>query len=162
MPQRERRTRARWRTVLFSEQSRFLLAHADGRTCLYRRREKSYAPICVQQVFGGGKIETRSCSITSLRTSMVECFSMTMPDHMLHVLVENFCRPGLKPNGPSTNALDQRVCRRNPPPQTLLQLCTALQHKWRNILHRDVQHLIASMHRRCQAVIRARGGHNRY
>ena len=49
-----------------------------------------------------------------------------------------------------------------PPPQRVTQLLTALQHGRLNITRRVVQRLIASMCRRCQVVIRARGGHNRY
>ena len=57
----------------------------------------------------------------------------------------------------------QRVHRENPPPppKTLPQRLTAPQHQWQNI-PRDVQCLIGSMHHCCQAVVRARGGHNRY
>ena len=45
--------RARW-TVLFSDESRFLLSHADGCTRGYRCQGD--APNCVHQVdrFGGG------------------------------------------------------------------------------------------------------------
>ena len=55
-----------------------------------------------------------------------------------------------------------RVRRRNSPPQTHPQRLTTLHRKWQNIPQRVVQLFIVSMHCRCQAVISARGGHNRY
>ena len=50
--------------------------------------------------------------------------------------------------------------QRNPRPQTRLQHLTAMQHDRQNIPQRLVQRVIASIRRRCQAVIRVRGGQN--
>ena len=49
---------ARWRRVLFTDESRFLLRRADGRARVYRRRNERYARNCVQQAdrFGGGSV----------------------------------------------------------------------------------------------------------
>jgi len=49
-------TRQRWRTLLFTDESRFVLSRADGRVRLYRRRNERYADCCVLQRdrFGGG------------------------------------------------------------------------------------------------------------
>ena len=44
--------RVRWYTVIFSDESRFRLMHADGRIRVYRRRGERYADACVNQVDG--------------------------------------------------------------------------------------------------------------
>ena len=48
----------RWRTVWFSDESRFLLQRADGRARVYRRRNERFATNCIQEVdrFGGGSV----------------------------------------------------------------------------------------------------------
>ena len=50
------RTRQDWRTILFSDESRFALSNSDGRIRVYRRRNERYADCCVLQRdrFGGG------------------------------------------------------------------------------------------------------------
>ncbi|XP_071118579.1 uncharacterized protein [Haliotis cracherodii] len=52
------RPRAWWRTVLFSDESRFMLNRADGGARVYRRRNERYAAHCVQQAdrFGDGSV----------------------------------------------------------------------------------------------------------
>ena len=47
-----------WNTVLFSDESRFNLSHADGRVRVYRRKGERFAPVCVRQHdrFGGGGV----------------------------------------------------------------------------------------------------------
>ena len=49
-------TRQDWRTILFSDESRFALSNSDGRIRVYRRMNERYADCCVLQRdrFGGG------------------------------------------------------------------------------------------------------------
>ena len=49
-------TRQDWRTILFSDESRFALSNSDGRIRVYRRRNECYADCCVLQRdrFGSG------------------------------------------------------------------------------------------------------------
>ena len=46
------------RTVVFSDESRFNLSHADGRVRVYRRRNERFAPNCILQHnhYGGGGV----------------------------------------------------------------------------------------------------------
>jgi transposase len=60
------------------------------------------------------------------------------------------------------NHLDKRVHQRQPPPQTLDQLCQMLEQEWRTIPRNYIRELIESMPRRCRAVLAASGGHTRY
>ncbi|KAK3108567.1 hypothetical protein FSP39_010793 [Pinctada imbricata] len=62
-----------WRNVWFSDESRFLLHRADGRSRVYRRRNESFAPNCVQQVdrFGGGSVMMWAAISYTGRTALV-------------------------------------------------------------------------------------------
>jgi len=62
-----------WRTVLFSDESRFLLRRADGRARVYRRRNERFAPNCVRQVdrFGGGSVMVWAGITHNFRTELV-------------------------------------------------------------------------------------------
>ena len=50
--------RAVWDLILFSDESRFNLSHADGRGSVYRRRGEPFADACVveRDRFGGGSV----------------------------------------------------------------------------------------------------------
>ena len=49
---------ARWRSVMFSDESRFCLKHNDARIRVWRRRGERFADCCVDRVtpFGGGSV----------------------------------------------------------------------------------------------------------
>ena len=51
-------TRRQWHNVIFSDESRFSLIHADGRVRVYRRRNERYAQCCVRERYrlGGGSV----------------------------------------------------------------------------------------------------------
>ena len=111
--QRLRWTRARRRTVLFSDKSPFLLSRGDGRTCVYRPCRERYALNCVQHVdrFGDGRVMVWAAIHRGGRTALVHVvgttdghqisdvilqrhvvnggmLSMTTPHH---VMVRSFC-----------------------------------------------------------------------
>jgi transposase len=54
--------------------------------------------------------------------------------------------PDLNPIEHLWDHLDKRVRQRQPPPQTLDQLCQMLQQEWRTIPRNNVRKLIESMH----------------
>lgn len=70
--------------------------------------------------------------------------------------------PDLSPIEHLWDELDRRVRLRQPPPQTLRQLFLALVEEWQNIPEARIRNLIASMGRRCNAVIAARGAQTHY
>ena len=84
LTQRHRRNRVRWarrmlanrrnwRDVVFSDESRFNLSHADGRQRVYRRRKERYAENCVIQhdKFGGGGVMVWGAINHNFRSSLV-------------------------------------------------------------------------------------------
>lgn len=64
----------RWRTVIFSDESRFLLRRPDGRARVYRRRHERFAANCVQEVdrFGGGSVMVWAGISYTGRTDLVQ------------------------------------------------------------------------------------------
>lgn len=52
--ERLRWTQRQWGAVLFTDESRFCVDHADGRERVWRRRGERYAPCCIRQVNGWG------------------------------------------------------------------------------------------------------------
>ena len=70
--------------------------------------------------------------------------------------------PDLSPIEHLWDELDRRLRVRNVPPATPDELFAVLQKDWETIPRQTIQHLIASMPRRCRAVIQANGGHTQY
>ena len=70
--------------------------------------------------------------------------------------------PDLSPIERLWDELDRRLRVRNVPPATPDELFAVLQEDWETIPRQTIQHLIASMPRRCRAAIQANGGHTRY
>lgn len=82
--------------------------------------------------------------------------------HHIRVLSWPAMSPDLNPIEHLWDELGRCVHNRINPPETLDQLRRALVAEWTNIPQAFIRNLIASMRRRCQAVIDARGGHTRY
>ena len=70
--------------------------------------------------------------------------------------------PDINPIEHLWDNLDKRIRRRQNPPTNVNELRTALLEEWNNIPQDDINKLVLSMRRRCQAVADARGGHTRY
>ena len=70
--------------------------------------------------------------------------------------------PDLNPIEHLWDNLDTRVRQRQNPPGNVNELRDALQEEWINIPQAQINNLIHSMRRRCQAVSNARGGHTRF
>ena len=70
--------------------------------------------------------------------------------------------PDISPIEHLWDELDRRLRVRNVPPTAPDELFAALQEDWETIPKQTMQHMIASMPRRCRAVIQANGGHTRY
>lgn len=70
--------------------------------------------------------------------------------------------PDLNPIEHVWNQLDRSVRKRPNAPQTIQELTQALIEEWENIPQESLHRLVRSMPRRCEEVIRARGGHTRY
>ena len=202
-------TRQRWRTVLFTDESRFVLSRADGRVRLYRRRNERYADCCVLQrdrfggggsvmVWGGiaygyrtpfvvidGNLNAQNTGKTFLGPHVVPLLQThnvittlqqdNATSHVARVNLEYLRNhnvdfiddwpsksPDLNPIKHLWDNLDRRVRRRLNPPNNVNELRAALLEEWNNIPQADINKLVLSMRRRCQAVSIAHGGHTRY
>lgn len=70
--------------------------------------------------------------------------------------------PDLNPIEHLWDQMKRRIRNRDNAPSNRIQLVQAIQEEWDNIPQRQIQNLIRSMNRRCEACITARGGHIRY
>ena len=202
-------TRQDWRTVLFSDDSRFALSNSDGRIRVYRRRGERYADCCILQRgrFGGGGCVMVWAGIGyGYRTQLVvidgNLNAQKYRDHVLaphvvpllqnHNVISIFQQDNARPHiardniqflpknninfiddwpskSPDLNPiehlwdnLDTRVRRRQNPPGNVNKLREDLLEEWNNIPQAQINNLIYSMRRRCQAVMNVRDGHTRY
>ena len=202
-------TRQRWRTILFTDESRFALSRGDGRVRLYRRRNERYADCCVLQrdrFGGGGSVMVWGGIAYGYRTRLVvidgnlnaqkyredilgphvvpllqthKVITTLQQDnatsHVARVNIQFLQNhnvdfiddwpsksPDLNPIEHLWDNLDRRVRRRPNPPNNVNDLRAALLEEWNNIPQADINRLVLSMRRLCQAVSIARGGHTRY
>jgi len=72
------------------------------------------------------------------------------------------CSPDINPIEHAWDLLQAAVSARPVQLASLQELRTALMEEWAAVPQRRLTSLIKSMRRRCQAVIRATGGHTRY
>ena len=82
--------------------------------------------------------------------------------HLANQQIETLPWPAVSPDlSPIEHVWDEveRRLRRRQDPANLQQLAVALQDIWNAIPQRQIQRVIHTMRRRCQAVIAARGGH---
>lgn len=82
--------------------------------------------------------------------------------HNVDVLPWPALSPDLSPIEHLWDQLDRRVRRRRQQPHTLNELRAALTEEWQRIPQMTINRLVASMRRRCVAVINSRGGFTRY
>ena len=87
-------------------------------------------------------------------------------DILRQQLINTLPWPSLSPNlSPIEHVwaeLGRRVRSRPVQPAYLQQLKAALNQEWQAIPQYIICRYVQSMHRRCQAVIQAKGGHTRY
>jgi hypothetical protein len=93
----------RWRTVWFSDESRFLLKRGDGRGRVYRRRNERFVNNCIQEVdrFGGGSVMMWAAISHTGKTALVHipgnltaqryCDEILQP-HVLPLMQQNNAR----------------------------------------------------------------------
>ena len=195
----------RWRSVLFTDESRFRLFNNDGRARVWRRRGERFANACITETdrFGGPSVMVwagiHHGGKTDLQFIAGNLTGMRYRDEILQPIVVPYVRrhhltlqqdnarphtaricgdflrqqaidvlpwpaysPDLSPIEHLWDNLDRRLRRRNPLPVNAIQLRDALQEEWDNIPQHQVQRLVCSMRRRCQAVLDMQGGHTRY
>ena len=67
--------RRQWDNVVFSDESRFNIHHADGRVRIYRCRNERFANICVRKVYpyGGWGVMVWAAINTNFKSDLVVC-----------------------------------------------------------------------------------------
>lgn len=197
-----------WRSVLFTDESRFTLQGPDGRQRVWRRTGERYS----QQMFArrtnffGGSVmawcgislEARtelhifgnasvnaSRYITEVLEDHVVPFAPYIGEEFLlmqdnarpHVAATTrlylndvgincmewpVCSPDMNPIEHVWDIMGRQVRARPVQPKSLGELRNALLEEWDRFPQESIANLIRSMPRRCQAVIKARGGNTKY
>ena len=93
---------------------------------------------------------------------MLQDSPLTLRQQCVSVLPWQLLSRDLKPIEHLWAELDRRVRSRAVQPVTLQQLEAVLIQEWQAIPQYIIRRYVFSMGRRCQAAIRARGGHTRY
>ena len=196
-----------WEAVLFSNESRFILDHSNGRIMVYHSVGERYKDACFRQrrAFGGGSVmvwggisahgRTPMAIINGNRNAHRYLKEVVRPNMLLFVrgqrrnmtfqqdnarphvarLIMNFLwhenvlvmawpsmSPDLSPIEHVWDKMDRRLRQRPNLPVTLQGLGETLQEVWLEIPPAFHANLVASMRRRCQECVNARGGHTHY
>lgn len=135
-----------------------LLHVVEGNLNAVRYRDEILRPIVLPQV--------RQHDLT-FQQDGARCHTARLSMEFLHaenidVLPWPAFSPDLSPIENLWNELDDRVRARDVMPQNRQELRQALEEEWARLPQAQVKTLIASMRRRCQAVINAGGGHTAY
>ncbi|CAF4805054.1 unnamed protein product [Pieris macdunnoughi] len=159
-----------WRPVLFTDESRFRLTRCDGRLRVYRRPGERYSAAAVQEYdkFGCGSVMVWGGVSLDERTDLVVVPGRLCAQTYIENVLEDHVWPTAYGMGP-----DFLLMQDNARPHTAAitsdyfrlltySLTEALIEEWERIPQEDIWRIIRSMPRRCQAVIRAHGGHTRY
>lgn len=91
-----------WSRVLFSDESRFSLKFADGRTRVWRRRGERFAGCCVTEVdrFGGGSVMVWGGICGGNRTRLVVVNGTLTSQRYRDEILSPVVLPYLRTNGP--------------------------------------------------------------
>ena len=91
----------RWRTVWFSDESRFLLKRGDGRARVYRRRNEHFANNCIQEVdrFGGGSVMIWAAISHTGKTALVHIPGNLTAQHYCDEILQPHVLPLMQQNG---------------------------------------------------------------
>lgn len=91
----------RWRTVWFSDESRFLLQRADGRARVYRRRNERFAANCIQEVdrFGGGSVMMWAAISHTGKTNLVHVNGNLTAQRYCDEILQPHVLPFMQNNG---------------------------------------------------------------
>ena len=93
--------RNQWQSVLFSDESRFTVSHADGRVRIYRRRNERLAECCIRERdrFGGGSVMVWGGIMGNQKTDLVIIQGNINAQRYINVL-NNTMIPFMQNNGP--------------------------------------------------------------
>lgn len=94
--------RAQWATVLFSDESRFNLSHADGRIRVYRRKGERFADACLleRDRFGGGSVMVWGGIMGGRKTELVVIHGNINAQSYINNVLQPTAVPFLQRHGP--------------------------------------------------------------
>lgn len=93
-----------WRRVLFSDECRFNLSHADGRERVYRRNGERFVDVCVRERdrFGGGSIMVWGGIMGQMKTRLIFINGNLNAQRYVNQVLAAEAIPFLQRHGPAT------------------------------------------------------------
>ena len=94
-------TRYQWNHVVFSDESRFNVSHADGRVRVYRRRNERFADCCIRERerLGGGGVMVWGGIMGGVKTDLVIVQGHLNAQGYINIL-NNHLLPFIQTHGP--------------------------------------------------------------
>ncbi len=94
-------TRNNWNKVIFSDESRFTVSHADGRMRVYRRKNERFAQCCIRERdrFGGGSVMVWGGILGNAKTDLVIVQGNLNAQRYINLLNTNLL-PFIRNHGP--------------------------------------------------------------
>ncbi|KAL0152720.1 hypothetical protein M9458_052443 [Cirrhinus mrigala] len=152
-------TVAKWKTVLWSDESKFEVLFGKLGRHVIRTKEDKDNPSCYQRsVQKPASLMNNIYShpdVISFREDLA--FSiMTMPDHILHQLQHHGCvEEGSSPDLSPIENIKREMRQRRPKIVEQLEAC--IRQEWDNIPILKLEQLVSSVPRRLQTVVKRRG-----
>ena len=94
--------RIQWRSVVFSDESRFLLERHDGRVRVYRRKGERFHACCIQEAanFGRGSVMVWGAISANHRTSLIRIQGNLTASRYVAEILQPHLLPFMEQHGP--------------------------------------------------------------
>uniref|UniRef100_A0A8D0AUU4 Tc1-like transposase DDE domain-containing protein n=1 Tax=Sander lucioperca TaxID=283035 RepID=A0A8D0AUU4_SANLU len=141
-----------WKNVAWSDESRFLLRYSEGRVRIWRKQNENMEPSCLVttgQAGGGVVMVWGMFFFRPLSTNWASFRCQSLPEHYINPIEHLW------------DVVERELRALDVHPTSLHQLQDAILSIWANISRECFQHLVESMPRRIEAVLKAKGGQTR-
>ncbi|KAG2455504.1 TCB1 transposase, partial [Polypterus senegalus] len=160
-------TVADWKNVAWSDESRFLLRHSNGRVRIWRKQNENMDPSCLVTT-----VHVHPFMTTMYPSSDGYFQQDNAPCHKARIISNWFLEhdneftvlkwppqsPDLNPIEHLWDVMERELRALDVHPTNLHQLQDSILSIWANISKECFQHLVESMPRRIKAVLKAKGG----
>ena len=142
-----------WKNVPWSDESRFLLRHSNGRVRIWRKQKENMYP----SSDGYFQQDNAPCHKARIISNW-----FLENDNEFTILKWPPQSPDLNPIEHLWDVVERELRALDVHPTNLHQLQDAILSIWANISKECFQHLVESMPRRIKAVLKAKGGQTQY
>ena len=103
--------RADWNRVLFTDESRFTVSHADGRVRVYRRKNERFADCCIVEKnrFGGGSVMVWGGIMGNRKTDLVVVQGNINAQRYVADVLNAYALPFIRQHGPGVTLMQDNA-----------------------------------------------------